>query len=98
MRTWLVITSVILIASCSSVPLRWHRANTSEAQRQTDIAACRSSARTEAEREDAISHRPSTDTAGNPSTYQSNMAAYEYRKNRDALFARCMTGKGYRQD
>jgi hypothetical protein len=76
----------------------WQKTGVADEQRRTDAAACRATANKEVDRDYERRGGFEPDGPfGGQSTWQSNMAVYDARKSRTALFERCMRATGYQK-
>lgn len=88
----------LLAASCAG-PTRWQKPGASVDDWDRDEGACRARARSLAERE----YRSRASDAGSPiygsgTTFEKEMAGYDFRRRERALFEDCMRASGYVPD
>ncbi len=97
-RPLISLSLIALLAACAAKPVVWQKSNGQTGQQSDDLAQCRSYATAEADRDNSRQQNyTGSSSYGDQSTYQKNMTAYKTGKDRDALLARCMRLKGYRQ-
>ena len=88
----------LLAASCAG-PTRWQKPGAGVEDWDRDEGACRARARSLAERE----YRSRASEVGSPihgsgSTFEKEMAGYDFRRHEHALFADCIRAEGYVPD
>jgi hypothetical protein len=88
----------LLVGSCAG-PTRWQKSGASAEDWDRDEGACRARVRALAERE----YRSHASEVGSPiygsgSTFEKEMAGYDFRRRERALFENCMRAKGYSPD
>jgi len=95
-----LLTAALALASCT-VPrpaTSWQKSGSGDDERRAAAAACRAVANKEADHDYERRGGFERDGPfGGQSTWQSNMAAYDARKSRTALFEQCMRAAGYQK-
>ncbi|MCP5366542.1 MAG: hypothetical protein H6907_04835 [Hyphomicrobiales bacterium] len=95
LATLATLATLVLLAACAG-PAKWHKAGADDRQSAADLAACRSLAARQAERDLApeASRLEGTDLR-RESSLGAQMLQYEYKKRRARLFTACMAQRGY---